>query len=448
MNPIRTLFDFDFSSQPAQEAIRIIDRLRRAGFTAYLAGGSVRDALLGKSPKDYDVATDATPDAIRDVFGKNRTLSFGASFGVMGVLPDRREPLSPKPASKKSVAGKKDDAPLRNLKKIEPTEVATFRSDGVYLDGRRPDSVHFGNASADAMRRDFTINGLFYDPSTSQIIDYVGGREDIGRSLLRTIGDPRHRFAEDKLRMLRAVRFATTIGFQVESETAAAIREKADEINVVSGERIGVEMRRCMASEHVPSGLDYLDSLSLTPHVLPELSHMDRQRVARLFVKKRRRTFSTAFATLLLASKKPSADLAAITDRWKLSNEEVRIITAAVSAAPKLVNAHKLAWSKIQPILIDRDVTFVLDVAMDLAAADELGHEGIERVQQALSQSKDVLDPVPLLNGGDLAELDIPAGPVYAEILRHLRQRQLDGELQTREQAISEIRARDWSREL
>ncbi|GAA4445870.1 CCA tRNA nucleotidyltransferase [Novipirellula rosea] len=431
MNPIRTPYDFDFSSQPAQEAIRIIDRLREAGFTAYLAGGSVRDALLGKSPKDYDVATDATPEAIRDVFGKKRTLAFGASFGVMGVLPDRRNPGLAKSRQ-------------QNVDKVEPTEVATFRSDGVYLDGRRPDSVHFGNAEADAMRRDFTINGLFYDPANSEIIDYVSGRQDLERSLLRTIGDPRQRFAEDKLRMLRAVRFATTIGFQIDCATASAIGEKASEIEVVSGERIGVEMRRCLASEHILEGLDHLTDLALTPYVLPELEKMDRARVRQLFATQQRREFPSAIAMLLLASNTANADLKAITERWKLSNEEVRIVTAVLRNAPKLAIAHKIAWSKIQPILIDRDIRYVLDVAVEIAAADRLGEDGIRRVNEALNQPTEVLDPAPLLNGSDLAKLEIPAGPVYAKILRHLRQRQLDGELSTREQAIAEVRATRW----
>ncbi|WP_372715527.1 CCA tRNA nucleotidyltransferase [Novipirellula sp.] len=431
MNPIRTRYDFDFSNQPAQEAIRIIDRLREAGFTAYLAGGSVRDALLGKSPKDYDVATDATPEAIRDVFGKKQTLAFGASFGVMGVLPDRRPPG---PAESRQ----------QNVDKVEPTEVATFRSDGVYLDGRRPDSVHFGNAEADAMRRDFTINGLFYDPANSEIIDYVSGRHDLERSLLRTIGDPRQRFAEDKLRMLRAVRFATTIGFQIDPATALAIGEKASEIEVVSGERIGVEMRRCLASEHILEGLDHLSDLALTPYVLPELAKMDRDRVRQLFAIQRRREFPSAIAMLLLASKTANADLKAITERWKLSNEEVRIVTAVLRNAPKLAIAHKIAWSKIQPILIDRDARYVLDVAVEIASADGLGEAGIRRVKDALKQPNEVLDPAPLLNGSDLAKLEIPAGPVYAKILRHLRQRQLDGELSTREQAIAEVRATRW----
>ncbi len=202
-------------SSQSREARRIIDALHDAGFVAYLAGGCVRDALLGRQPKDYDVATDATPEAVRDLFGNRHTLAFGASFGVIGVLPPRND--------------QKQDQPNQN-RPLEPTEVATFRSDGNYSDGRRPDSVHFGNAEQDALRRDFTINGLFYDPRNHQVIDYVQGQIDLKQKILRTIGDPVARFGEDKLRMLRAVRFATTLEFRIEAGTLAAIQQHASDI--------------------------------------------------------------------------------------------------------------------------------------------------------------------------------------------------------------------------
>jgi tRNA nucleotidyltransferase (CCA-adding enzyme) len=186
----------------ADEAVSLIRTLADAGFVAYLAGGCVRDALLGITPKDYDVATNATPQAVRKVFGKSRTLAFGASFGVIGVLPPNQQ---------------------RENVHQQVTEVATFRSDGTYSDGRRPDSVHFGDPEQDALRRDFTINGLFYDPVDDRLIDFVGGRQDLRSGLLRTIGDPNDRFAEDRLRMLRAVRFAATLGFEIDPATRSAV---------------------------------------------------------------------------------------------------------------------------------------------------------------------------------------------------------------------------------
>lgn len=183
-------------------AKQVVEDLRAAGHEALWAGGCVRDGLLGIEPKDYDVATDAGPDRVREVFGRRRTIPVGAAFGVITVL-------GPKPC--------------------DPIEVATFRTDGEYRDGRHPESVRFTTAEEDAQRRDFTINGLFYDPIEERVIDYVGGEADLGGRTVRAIGDASARFGEDKLRMLRAVRFATTFGFDIEAETLAAIRAMAGE---------------------------------------------------------------------------------------------------------------------------------------------------------------------------------------------------------------------------
>ena len=181
-------------------AIEVVKTLQAAEHEALWAGGCVRDQLLGRTPKDYDVATSASPEQVRDVFGKRRTLPIGASFGVITVL-------GPKGSG------------------VDPIEVATFRRDGGYSDGRRPDAVEFTDAKEDALRRDFTINGMFFDPVESKVIDYVGGKEDLAARVVRAIGDPSERINEDKLRMLRAVRFASTFGFELESATLAAVQQ-------------------------------------------------------------------------------------------------------------------------------------------------------------------------------------------------------------------------------
>src|SRR3954462_14353308 len=200
-------------------ALEIAQKLRDAGFEALWAGGCVRDESLGLTPKDYDVATSATPDQIRDLFGRRRTLPIGASFGVITVLGPRH-------------AGQ--------------IEVATFRTDAAYSDGRHPDSVTFTTAEHDAQRRDFTINGLFFDPISNEVVDYVNGQEDLKRRTIRAIGDPRLRLSEDKLRMLRAVRFAASFDFSIDLDTLQAIQKMAPEINTVSAERIGSEIRRML----------------------------------------------------------------------------------------------------------------------------------------------------------------------------------------------------------
>lgn len=431
----------------AQEALRIIRQLREAGFVAYLAGGCVRDALLGKKPKDYDVATDATPESVRDVFGKRQTLAFGASFGVIGVLPPKRD----------GVAGEAD--PLhRDTLSVEPTEVATFRSDGFYSDGRRPDSVHYGDALHDAQRRDFTINGLFYDPHEACVIDYVGGQKDLEQGVLRTIGDPLQRFGEDKLRMLRAVRFATTLGFEIESQTKAAILGHAQDISVVSGERIGAEMRRILVSPHAAEGIRHLIESRLSTVVLPEVGGKAEQvpdprseepgaavqaletRFARMIETPHARRFPIALALLVSTTERPIASLKAIARRWRLSNEEVRQANAALKYQSTIQSSDQLPWSQVQPILVDRDAEVIVSVAEAIASADGLPLAGIQHSRERLHWPPEKLDPPPLVTGADLAELGIQPGPAYREILQQTRDQQLNGELSSRAEAIEAIR--------
>src|SRR5450631_389583 len=195
----------------------IVRKLRGAGHVAYYAGGSVRDLLRGQVPKDIDVATDARPEAVQKMF--SRTYAVGAHFGVIVVLEDGFQ-----------------------------FEVATFRSDGIYLDGRRPTEVHFATAAEDAARRDFTINGMFFDPEANEVIDFVGGRADLDARLIRAIGDPAQRFAEDRLRILRAVRFATVLMFEIEPSTWDAVVAHASSINEISAERIREELVRIFMS--------------------------------------------------------------------------------------------------------------------------------------------------------------------------------------------------------
>jgi len=227
---------------PRDRAIQIVKQLQAAGHSALWAGGCVRDALLKKEPKDYDVATSATPDQVQQLFGHKSTLAIGKSFGVITVL-------GPKSAG--------------------PIEVATFRRDGGYSDGRRPDSVEFTDAREDALRRDFTVNGMFFDPIEEQVIDYVGGKDDLIAKQIRAIGDPDARIEEDKLRMLRAVRFATTYDFAIEENTLKAIQKQASQISAVSPERIGVELRKMLGHANKASAFLLLVETNLWPEISP-----------------------------------------------------------------------------------------------------------------------------------------------------------------------------------
>src|SRR5207253_3745413 len=226
-------------------AISVVRRLQEAGHQALWAGGCVRDERLGLTPKDYDVATDARPEEVRRLF--RRTVAVGMSFGVIEVL------------------GPRTDAGMLKV------QVATFRSDGAYSDGRHPDAVVFSSAREDALRRDFTINGMFFDPIDNQLIDYVGGQEDLQAKLLRAIGDPTARFAEDKLRLLRAVRFATRFDLALDPATEQAIRAMADQVTVVSAERIAEELRRLIVYPQRSRGVNLLYQTGLAAAVLPDL---------------------------------------------------------------------------------------------------------------------------------------------------------------------------------
>ena len=407
------------------EAVRICEKLREHGHVGYFAGGCVRDALLGRQPKDFDVATDAVPNRVRRIFGRSRTLAFGASFGVIGVLPDRS----------KSTEAAREIATL-------PTEVATFRSDGEYTDGRRPNEVHFGDAENDAQRRDFTVNGLFYDPASERVIDYVNGEKDLEVGLLRTIGDPEKRFEEDKLRMLRAVRFATTLDFEIEGDTRQAIIQHAHEIRQVSAERIGAEMRRVLVSPRALDGLQLLKDLNLESDVLPALADAEFGTLRRRFDARMRRQFESSLAILLLSIKRDVLKvLAELARGWRLSNEEQRRASAAIKLWQNVANAHEKAWSEVQPILIDRDVQEIMDVAEAMVSAHDLPREGIERCCDALTWDRERLDPAPLLTGDRLRDHGFKPGPEFRTWLQTVRNLQLDGKLHSPESAL------DWIRE-
>ena len=234
-------------SETKEFAERIVRTLREHGHQAYLVGGCVRDLLLGREPADYDVATDATPDEVMRIFPE--TYAVGAQFGVVLV------PL-------------RDDA-------NHTVEVATFRSDIGYSDGRHPDQVRFSkSAREDVERRDFTINGLLLDPVKNEVLDYVGGRKDLEAGIIRTIGRPELRFAEDKLRMLRAVRFAARFGYAIEPETFAAIQKLAAGITQVSRERVRDELTKMLTEGHAREAFLLLDETGLLREVLPEISAM------------------------------------------------------------------------------------------------------------------------------------------------------------------------------
>src|SRR2546421_5776650 len=222
-------------------ALGIVKRLQEAGFAAFWVGGCVRDFLLGRQPIDYDVATSALPEQIEKLFP--RTIPVGRKFGVIIVLEQEKQ-----------------------------FQVATFRAEADYQDGRRPERVVFGDARADAQRRDFTVNGLFFDPARKKLHDWVGGEADLRAKIIRTIGSPEERFAEDHLRLLRAVRLAAQLDFKIETKTFAAIKANASKVRGVSAERIREELTRLFRPPHASRGLELLRQSGLLEQILPEIA--------------------------------------------------------------------------------------------------------------------------------------------------------------------------------
>ena len=391
-------------------ALDCVRRLRGAGFEAYWAGGCVRDQLLGTPPKDYDVATNAAPEQIRALFGRRRTLAIGAAFGVITVLGPRG-------------AGQ--------------VEVTTFRQDAPYSDGRHPDRVTFTSAEADASRRDFTINGLFYDPVGQQVIDFVGGQEDLRRRVIRAIGQPDHRFGEDKLRMLRAVRFAARLEFELEPRTAEAVRQMAPQITVVSPERLAMEMRLMLVDPHRATAVRLLLDTALAPAVLPEIVPQDdghRQRLEHALAmldRLRQPGFPLALAVLLHEQvDTPGAE--AVCSRWRLSNKETARVVWLVEHHAALAGCRSARWSAVQPLAISAGIEDLLA----LEEARRLGSEDAAHFRSLLAQPRQTLDPPPLVTGDDLLRHGVRAGPQYKTLLQRIRDAQLDGEVCTRDQAM------------
>jgi poly(A) polymerase len=428
-------------------ASRVVERLQKAGYQALWAGGCVRDLILGQTPADYDVATSATPEQVMSVL-PYRSVPVGISFGVVRVLDPRHHGVE--------------------------VEIATFRSDGAYVDGRRPESVVFGSPELDAARRDFTINGMFLDPVTNQVLDFVGGREDLNRRVLRAIGDPEARFREDKLRLLRAVRLAARFSLQIEPATAAAIRSMAPEVVKVSAERIGQELRRMLVHRSRTRAMDLALEMGLLAAIMPAAVRMkglfqgkpiqpegdlwDHTRLV-LSLLPTDPSFTLAFAAFLHDVGKPSTRVfqhgrysfhnheqagARIADRLcrslKLSNTERERITWLVAYHQYLGEAKRLRESKLKRMLSEPGIEELLDLhqADALASTGDTQHVDYCRYY-LVSQPGGPINPPPLLTGHDLVRHGLQPGPRFAELLERIREGQLDGQLHSKKEALEWI---------
>lgn len=405
-------------------AVDVVRKLRAADFCALWAGGCVRDQLLDRRPNDYDVATDATPDQIRSVFGHRRTLAIGQAFGVITVL---------------------------GTKRTGQVEVATFRRDAAYSDGRHPDRVTFCDAREDALRRDFTINGLFFDPIEGRIIDYVGGQEDLKRRLVRAIGDPAARLAEDKLRMLRAVRIAANFDFDLDPATLAAVRGQAAKISVVSAERIAAELRKMLTGDHRTRAAELLRDTSLLGEVLPELSSLAAhgepepgdsawQQTLGILRRLSKLPFSAALAALIqpCVGESPAGRdvLHQLADRLKLTGAERKEAEFLLAHEAQIRRARSLPWPRLQRILIQPGAGELVDYCRAVAETTGDDLADVDFCRQKLSQPAEVLNPPPLVTGADLRAMNLRPGPAFGRVLVAVRDAQLQREVVDKQDAL------------
>lgn len=420
-------------------AVGLVRTLRGAGHEAYLVGGCVRDLLRGVVPHDYDLATSATPEVVQRLFP--RTVPIGVQFGVILVLTDEA-----------------------------PCEVATFRSDEGSRDGRHPERVVFSTAREDALRRDFTINGLFWDPVRRRVLDEVGGQEDLRRRVIRAIGEPARRFAEDKLRILRAVRFAATLGFEIEPATWAAVVAHAHEIEAVSHERIRDELVKLFTGPQPGRGLDLLDRSGLLAGLLPEVAAMKGVQqppefhpegdvyvhTQLLLDQLKRRTPTLVMAGLFHDIGKPptftvrerirfdghdqvgATMTQRICARLRFSNEETERIVHAVGDHMRFKDVQRMRVSTLKRML--RAPNFLEELELHRAdcraSHGQLNNWRFLRRKLKEFSAAEALKPPPLVTGKDLLALGYPEGPQIGQILRLVEEQQLEGAISAQAEAI------------
>lgn len=403
---------------PREFARSVVERLRSHGYEALWAGGCVRDHLLGLEPHDYDVATNARPPQVQKLF--RRTIAVGAQFGVIEVL-------GPEPQLQ--------------------VQVATFRSDGAYTDGRHPDAVTFGTAQADALRRDFTINGMFFDPLEEKVIDYVGGKTDLEAKVLRAIGDPVARFTEDKLRLLRALRFASRFQLRIDPATETAIGAMAAQITVVSAERITEELRKMLTYPTRREAMLLVNRLGLLKPILPDFDG-EKATFAALAHLPAGMGFPLVLALLLLELAAGATGRVfqrkwrhAFAEKWRLSNQELDELSWLLDHHATLRDAPSLPLARLKPILAHTGIDDLLALHQAQALAEGKSLAAVEFCRERLrTWSEEELNPLPLVTGDDLKTTGLLPGPKFKEILTILRDAQLNGEITTRAQALERLR--------
>ncbi len=396
-------------------AITVVKELRQNGFTAFLAGGCVRDMLLGRRASDYDVATNARPEQTIGIFP--RTLKVGAKFGVVIVLLRGR--------------------PAMNRSGTWQVEVATFRTETGYADGRHPGTVEFSSAEEDARRRDFTINGMFFDPLTKEVLDYVGGQADLRKRTIRTIGKSDERFGEDYLRMLRAVRFSTQLGFEIESSTWSGIRNNAEKISRISGERIAIELEGILTNPNRVTGLSMLIESGLAEAIFAGFgSEQAKFGISVLSQLRKQVDFALALASLFAACEtKFALEKCHV---LKLSRNRYKHIKFLLDNRGRLLD-EQMSLADLKKILAEPYFRDLYELQRAIQKATIGGRKSISpllKLRRRIKALGDIeLRPMPLLNGHELIRLGAVPGPGLGQLAEELYIAQLEGELRTAEQA-------------
>ncbi len=458
-------------SHAHQHAAAIVRTLRECGHQAYFAGGCVRDLLLGREPTDYDVATDATPPQVMQIFPE--TYAVGEQFGVVLVpFAGASEPDAATSASDRGATGVPAPPADRDKGTIE---VATFRSDLGYSDGRHPDQVRFTrDPREDVLRRDFTINGMMLDPATNEVLDFVGGRADLQAGIIRAIGDPERRFAEDKLRMLRAVRFAARFDYRIEPATLAAIQKLAPQIHQVSAERVRDELTRMLTEGRARRSFELLDQTGLLAQVLPEISAMKGVEQPPQYHPE-----GDVFVhTLLLLEKLPAGVSKTLAwgallhdvgkpPTFRIAPDRIRFdghVDVGVKMAAEIARRLRFSNNETDRILalVDNHMRFgqiwqmkestlkkffrlpAFDEHLELHRIDSLSSHGqLDAYNYAREQLRtmppEAICPTPLLSGDDLIAAGYEPGPRFKEILGAVEDAQLEGRLTSRESAMEYV---------
>lgn len=394
----------------AGPAVEIIRKLSAHGHQALLAGGCVRDLLLGNWPEDYDVATDATPERIGQLF--RRTRRVGAQFGVVLVRQRGRW-----------------------------VEVATFRADAPYLDGRRPSAVTFSDARHDAQRRDFTVNGMFLDPLSGTVIDYVGGRADLAARVIRAIGEPAERFAEDHLRLIRAVRFAARLGFEIEPVTLAALKTHAPRLATVAAERVREELEKMLTHASRRRAFTLLAETGLLAYLWPGAAWTpDQLAAADALLARLTGPVSFPLALAVLLADRGPAELERTARALCCSNEQRERLIWLVAHQADLDQPRRLALSGLKRLLAQPawdDLRRWAEARYRALPDGDSRRAALAERLAAIAPEK--IQPPPLVTGDDLLARGVSPGPIYKRVLDELYTRQLDEELTSREQALREL---------